>query len=247
MNETSLYNVFLPSIWPSITEDERKKYRVEVLLAFDEGDAFWQSPAHHAAISTGQPFAVNFISVLKDRPHRIPFNEACRSAYESGADFIARVNDDSQFTSSGWITKAIDALASFNPSNVGVVGPTCREGKTCILTHDMVHRTHMKIFDDYYPNEFDNWWIDDWISSVYGPNRTKKLDDWVVKHLVKLHGTRYKKKVRQQKMLKSLLDRGRKRIKTFQEAGVNSTRDVLLFVDQRLPVEADGGLNHDYV
>lgn len=69
----------------------------------------------------------------------------------------------------------------------------------------------------------------------------------VVKHLVKLHGTRYKKKVRQQKILKSLLDRGRKRIKTFLEAGVNSTGDVLLFGDQRLPVEADGGLNHDYV
>ena len=220
INDTSIYNAFLPSIWPSITDDEQNAYRIEVVLAFDEGDKFWESPAHRTDISTGLPFAVNFISVANGRPNHIPFNELCRSAYEYGADYIVRVNDDTQFVSSGWITKGVDALASFQPPHVGVVGPTCRQGNTNILTHDMVHRTHLDIFDDYYPDEFDNWYVDNWISKVYGPTRTKKVEGWVVKHLVKSHGTRYRKSREQKALLLDLIDRGSKRIDMFLTEGV---------------------------
>jgi hypothetical protein len=83
VNDTSLYNTLLPSIWPSITDDERKSYRIEVVLAFDQGDTFWESPAHRTDISSGLPFAVSVISVANGRPNHIPFNELCRSAYET--------------------------------------------------------------------------------------------------------------------------------------------------------------------
>jgi hypothetical protein len=213
--ESSLHKILIPSIWKSLTEDEKKTYRVELLLAYDQGDTFWENQENRLKIGKVLPFTLNFISVVKKREHRIPFNEACRAAYEYGADYIVRVNDDSEFFSSGWITQGVRVLGSYKPPNVGVVGPTCREGKTVILTHDMVHRTHLKVFDDYYPDEFDNWWIDDWITGVYGPTRTMRINNWIVKHHFRHHGTRYKVNDKQKTLLSQLLDRGRERVQDF--------------------------------
>jgi hypothetical protein len=42
------------------------------------------------------------------------------------------------------------------------------------MTHDLVHKTHMEIFDMYYPAVLSDWWMDDWISKVYGKTRTQK-------------------------------------------------------------------------
>ena len=60
----------------------------------------------------------------------------------------------------------VRVLGSFSPPNVGVVGPLCAEGNTLIMTHDFVHRTHLEIFEHYYPPVFSDWWMDDWISKV---------------------------------------------------------------------------------
>ena len=55
----------------------------------------------------------------------------------------------------------------------GVIGPSSLHSQDLILTHDFVHRTHMDIFEGrYYPLEFSDWFMDDWISAVYGPLRT---------------------------------------------------------------------------
>lgn len=73
---------------------------------------------------------------------------------------------------------------------VGVVGPDCKMGNTHILTHDFTHRTHLDIFPMYYPPSLSDWWMDDWISKVYGRRRTKKLLSVHVGHSGH-HGTRY--------------------------------------------------------
>ena len=54
---------------------------------------------------------------------------------------------------SGWLTAAVSALRQLQPSNLGVVGPKVygdgiRGGAT---TLDVVHRTHLDIFEFYYP------------------------------------------------------------------------------------------------
>ena len=89
---------------------------------------------------------------------------------------------------------AITELASGTPPNVGVVGPVVQGPKNVnhkILTHDMVHRTHMEIFKcAYYPTVFENAWIDDWITRVYA-HRARALWDWKVHHHTGRHGTRY--------------------------------------------------------
>jgi hypothetical protein len=104
--------------------------------------------------------------VPKQRRNKIPFNPLARAALNAGSDFFVRINDDTEFISNSWITKGINALESLNPRYVGVVGPDCPDGNTQILTHDMVHHTHLRIFGEYYPDVFESIFVDNWISSV---------------------------------------------------------------------------------
>lgn len=215
IQSTSLYTLLIPSVEKTVTDKEWEDYRVEIVVGFDQHDTFWENPKNLQDLVDGSDVPLNFLSIPKKRAQQIPFNQACRAAYEYGADYIVRVNDDSEFLTSEWITKGIQKLSSYHPTNLGVVGPTCHQGNTAILTHDMVHRTHLDIFADYYPDEFDNWWIDDWITSVYGPNRTEKMADWSIHHHTGKHGTRYKVTHSQQRQLSITLDRGKKRISEF--------------------------------
>ena len=132
-------------------------------------------------------------------------------AFEEGAEYLVRVNDDTEFKSKRWITAGVKALLSLDPPNLGVVGPTCPNGNKHILTHDMVHRTHLKIFDSYYPSVFGAWWVDDWITKVYGA-KTKKLPDWVVHHHTTKHGTRYSVEHSEGSELTSEITKGAARI-----------------------------------
>jgi hypothetical protein len=161
------------------------------------------------------------VAVPQTRPHHIPFNVVCRAAYEYGADYIVRINDDTEFLTEGWISRAIQTLESLPaPQRLGVVGPTCDQGNVNILTHDFVHApTHLSIFADYYPDEFNNWWIDDWITMVYGKQRTKKLSDWRVHHHVGKHGTRYSVNHSQKRLLENLVQRGKRQIRHYLANG----------------------------
>lgn len=59
------------------------------------------------------------------------------------------------------------------------------------------------------------WWIDDWISRVYGPERTIKMPDWEVFHHVAKHGTRYAVDENLKLQLEKTLERGQESIETF--------------------------------
>ena len=192
VDQASFHQLLLPSIPRTITEKEFQDYRVEVVIVFDTGDTFWENDENRQAMQDSTTIPLNWIAIPKRKKNRIPMNELCRAAYEHGADYIVRINDDTEFVSEGWITLATEKLQSFTPPNVGAVGPTCHEGNDSIMTHDMVHRTHLDIFGVYYPPEFDNWFLDDWITYVYGNKRTSKLPNWVVKHHTGKHGTRYR-------------------------------------------------------
>jgi hypothetical protein len=142
-------------------------------------------------------------------------NLAARRAFENGAEYIARVNDDTEFVSGRWTSLAVAELQGMSPANVGVVGPTFTQGNTGILTHDFVHRSHLEIFDTYYPPQFDNWWVDDWITHVYAASgRMKKMASWTVVH-AGTHGTRYDISISQHDMLWFLEDGGVKKVDTF--------------------------------
>lgn len=93
-----------------------------------------------------------------------------------------------------------------------MIGPVCHEGNTKILTHDLVHRTHLEIFEHYYPPIFSDWWMDDWITNVYGSERTHR-GPFVVRHRIGHQGTRYEVDQSHETKLQSELAAGRLRIR----------------------------------
>ena len=81
-------------------------------------------------------------------------NDAMLAAYLDDMEYYCRLNDDTSLLSKNWTTKYIQALASYIPANVGVVGPDHTGGNEKILTFDFVHKKHIEIFGFYYPRIF---------------------------------------------------------------------------------------------
>jgi hypothetical protein len=215
VSDTNLYTTLIPSLKRTINPQEVQQYSIEVYIAHDSTDLFFIKSVNREAIATICNFTVTFISVEKRVRNKIPFNAIARVAHDLGSDFFVRINDDSEFITSAWISKGVMALKGLNPNFLGVVGPYCPDGNTKILTHDMVHRTHLDIFGEYYPDIFDNFFVDDWISSVYGTNRTVRIASWVVRHHIKRHGTRYKVRKRKFFYLNSSITQGREKINSY--------------------------------
>ena len=132
------------------------------------------------------------------------FVEMARAAYIAGADYFYRINDDTEMLEN-WpehFVRSLHRFPSLTPVEdgdadkflkkpYGVLGPGCQQGKTTILTHDFVHRTHMEIFEmNYYPPQLVDWWMDDWISFVYGQQRTFRANSVPVVHHTGAHGQR---------------------------------------------------------
>ena len=212
-NDSSLKSILLPSVTRTLTRDEKNRFRTEVLVAYDSSDLFWGAVKNRKAVISSNHVTVNFVAVHKVK-NRIPFNEIAELAFVYGAEYIVRVNDDTEFMSVGWISAGMKVLKNLNPPNTGVVGPVCHPSPQGILTHDMVHNTHLRIFDTYYPPAFDNWWVDDWITAVYG-HRMKQLKEWKVRHHVNAHGTRYEHNDSQKLQLQTLIEMGKQKIVSY--------------------------------
>ena len=203
-------------LMPSIVKTYDCDIDYLVVMGFDKGDLFYDSPEGQAEVrewfitNMASPLAesgvdvkfvmvevvnvqqkvrlcesrsgdfrscVSNLSLRLSQPGPV-FNSMLREAFEAGADYYYRLNDDSELqlgqTSPpvSWPKVFIGALNSFGPP-YGVVGPN--GGLPRILTHDFVHRTHMDIFDKaYYPTPLVDWYMDDWVSHVYGSKRTIK-------------------------------------------------------------------------
>jgi len=189
-------NLALSSIMlPSLKKTLEPEYTYTLYVGVDSDDEFYTSDENRAHLREIANDKLKIVVEFYPRvPNRIPFNEILKRAFEDGNEYIARINDDTQFLTPLWTTMAITELASGTPPNVGVVGPVVQGPKNVnhkILTHDMVHRTHMEIFKcAYYPTVFENAWIDDWITRVYA-HRARALWDWKVHHHTGRHGTRY--------------------------------------------------------
>ena len=174
-----------------------------VYLLYDEGDEFFDREERLAAVR--QWFQQNVVAPLAGRSidcrllltafnnslHKPgpAFNYLTHLAYVDGADWLYRINDDTLFMSP-FASALVSALQSFGPP-FGAVGPLCRDGNIHILTHDFTSRLHHDIFGRHYPPMLTDWWMDDWITRVYGRRRTRRVDAVVVRHLLKSHGTRY--------------------------------------------------------
>jgi len=209
--DAAFFTKLLPSISRTITQTEKERWDIRLFVGIDSDDALFLKWLSNA--TTWPP--ITLTSTPRQR-NRIPFNANALTAMNHNAEYFVRVNDDTEFLTGGWLTMGVKALRDMN--NVGVVGPVCNEGNTDILTHDMTHRTHMYIFNNnYYTLEFSAWWIDDWITMVYSPERMRVIRNWTVKHHVDLHGTRYQVKFHENKLLESAIRRGKVKIKNYMQ------------------------------
>lgn len=201
------------------------KFEVQILLGADTDDTFWQQHAdalkQHALVQYELQVTFKF---YPKHANFLPFNDLMHDGYHTGSEYLVRINDDTEFTSNGWISLGVRTLQGFQPPNVGVVGPSCAQGNTKILTHDMVHRTHLHIFKTYYPPVFHNWYLDDWISLVYGPARTKKIKNWTVFHHVEQQGQRYAAVTTDSQSLQVEVDAGGKVISRYLETSHKVTK-----------------------
>jgi hypothetical protein len=102
--------------------------------------------------------------------------------YRQGADYFYQINDDTTFLTDDWEDLMVSWLLN-SPAlpNFGVTGPIDLRFRK-LLTHSFAHRTHIDIFGRWFPKGFKNWWSDDWLTAVYGPNNTFRSEDVQVRH-----------------------------------------------------------------
>jgi hypothetical protein len=215
VSETPLQKHLIQSLSQSVTAVEASTWDIHLFVAVDNDDMFWVDNNNMQQLRIPSWLTLTF-GFFPPIPNHIPFNDIAQVAYRRGAEYFCRVNDDSDFVTAGWITLGVTALQHFEPPNLGVVGPTCHHGPQNIFTHDMVHRTHMDIFHHlYYPPQFHNWYLDDWITFQYqkktlGVDRSMRVRGWEIRHW--LSGPRYKPDTDSGKLLPEALVNGRRDI-----------------------------------
>lgn len=176
--DTDLFNILFKSFFT--TYDLNHEYKF--YLGIDSDDKFYQNSKVQNDINT-------FINVMKnteiefltiDSSHKGNvchiWNELFKKSYEDNYDYFVQIGSDIYFQDKDWINACLDLLKQND--DIGVVGMTDMGRKKynpndTLLTQTFVSRKHMIIFGFYYPNEFKNWFIDDWISEIYDKNNKK--------------------------------------------------------------------------
>ena len=217
----ALFTYLLPSIRTSVDCG----FRYVFVMGYDEGDPYHDTDEgqsrtrswfdkHITSVMASNNIAIDFTSVKFRNTLKKPgpiFIAMGRKAYEYGADFFYRVNDDTELIGR-WPAKFTETILSLGPP-YGVIGPFCDVNKR-ILTHDFVHRIHMDIMGmNYYPPALVDWWMDDWATLVYGYHRTFISKSSEVIHHTGAHGQRYQVDQRNLNKLDSLVKEGRQNIR----------------------------------
>ena len=194
---------FFRTLLPSFCETVSDKFSYHFFLAFDIDDPFFTKLSllrkfqsnfvefTRSKCSARSAYSLHFVRCAHSRRPAWAQNDAMLAAYMADMDYYYRINDDTVLKTEGWTEVFIQTLASFNPPNVGVVGPTHKGGNTAILTYDFVHSTHVEIHGLYYPHRFTDWHADRWITDTYRPGRCVKVKHIKLRHTLE-KGQRYR-------------------------------------------------------
>lgn len=233
----SLFTYLLPSLRTSIDCG----FRYTFVMGYDEGDAYHDTKGgmgrtvawfdqHVAGVLKTKNVHVDFLPVAVKNTVKKPgpvFIHMARAAYDKGADFFYRVNDDTELVGR-WPSRFVGTIMNLPPP-YGVVGPFCDANKK-ILTHDFVHRTHMEVFGmNYYPPALVDWWMDDWVTLVYGWQRTFSYREAEVIHHTGAHGQRYEVTKENESKVNALVQQGRQMIRAWMLKHQVPEREILNF------------------
>jgi hypothetical protein len=177
----------------------------------------WFSSNIHQPLLSQYQVNITLHPLSVSNPFKKPgpvFHAITEYAYHHNATFIYRINDDTEFYTL-WVSSFIQQLTSLTVP-YGVVGPSEKFISNRILTHDFVHRIHFEIFQgNYYPIELSDWWMDDWISRVYGVKRTFLLKSVQVKHHCYHHPKRYQVNSTHRTLLPLAIEKGKQMLRSY--------------------------------
>ena len=176
--DTDLFNILFKSFFT--TYDSNHEYKF--YLGIDSDDKFYQDNTVqndiNKFINVMKNTSIEFLTIDSSNKGNVCFiwNELFKKAYEDNYYYFVQIGSDIYFQDKEWVNACIDLLNQND--NIGVVGMTDMGRKKynpndTLLTQTFVSRKHMEIFNFYYPHEFKNWFIDDWISEIYEKSNKK--------------------------------------------------------------------------
>jgi len=198
-NDLALFKHLLPSL----VDTAEAGFEYWFYVGYDAGDPWFDNADHLATARAwflehvtaplqAKGIVAKLVIATWKNPTKKPgpaFNYVTAVAYEDGATWIYRVNDDVRFDTP-WAAAFVAQQEAWGPP-YGVVGPKCGQGASHILVVDFTHRTHHEIFPTHYPPSLISWWMDDWVTQVYGKQRTSRVATTQITHLTGSHGQRY--------------------------------------------------------
>ena len=176
------FNIFMKNFLKNINN----KYEYTIYLGYDDDDKFYlenlnKIKQHFNNITKNENIKLVTIKLSGFRGKLgMIWSKLARKAVNDNCDYLYQIGDDVIIMDSNWEDTFINKLQEMK--NIGVVGPYDINNHR-ILTQSFVHKTHLDIFDDYYPKEIINWHIDDWITMVYRPNNSHRIDNIKVKNI----------------------------------------------------------------
>jgi hypothetical protein len=182
ITNTKFFKHCLPGVVRTAGYDARN---FVVHIGIDRDDGYWNTAKRLAKIRDFEALRnIRFSPVIVSGGTFVKaINEVAKIAYRDGMQYFLRIIADSELLAPRSATLGIRRLQSMKRRNVGVIGPLSYNDRPDIFTHDMTSRAHLKIFNEnYYPTVISNWFIDDWIGSIYGENACVRLQYFHVLH-----------------------------------------------------------------
>lgn len=169
---------FFKIVMESLKKQLNNEYIYKFYLGYDDDDIFYNKNKNNI-IDYFNNLKLKNTSIklikIKNKKGRVGsiWSDLAELALNDDCEYLYQIGDDIKFLTSNWESIFIDKLRTQN--NIGVVGP--KDPNHYALTQSFVHKTHLKIFKRYFPEELKNWYIDDWITNVYKPNYSFKFDN----------------------------------------------------------------------
>lgn len=159
-NDSLLYKTI-----ESFKQSTNDNFECKLYIGHDCDDSFYNNK-DNITFYENQGIPIEFIQLNVEKGHVTKmWNILAMRAYNDGFEYLYACGDDIIFNNTGWMDECINVLLQNN--NIGLSGMITIDGNSYILTQCFVHRTHLDIFNFFYPEEIINWHCDDWINLVY--------------------------------------------------------------------------------
>jgi len=101
--------LLVKNVYPT-THTQTATYKVTLLLGVDNNDNFWQQNREVVRASAQKLYRLDLQVVLYPPQLQslfLPFNTLMQNTFKLNADYLVRVNDDTEFRTVGWIPLGI--------------------------------------------------------------------------------------------------------------------------------------------